>query len=186
MLPRADAAGLPGADSGIRKADPDIRRADPRSGTPAEEDIVQSQDVTWSGPARLRTSDTEREEIAEILRAAMAEGRLSLDEGGERLATAYAATFRDELDVLTRDLPHGGRPALARMPHRRAATRRSLQRHASFVLIAAGLLITLWVLSGAHFFWPALPLFFLVTGWFRHVRWGRYQFHHGMRTHARP
>ncbi|WIM98307.1 DUF1707 domain-containing protein [Actinoplanes oblitus] len=137
---------------------------------------MHPEHATWSGPVtRLRTSDTEREEIAEILRAAMAEGRLSLDEGGERLTVAYAAKFRDELDVLTGDLPHGGRQALARMPHRRAATRRSLQRHASLVLIAAGVLTGLWVLSGAPFFWPVFPLFFLVMGVFRHAREGRWE-----------
>ncbi|GAA4600334.1 hypothetical protein BJY16_003471 [Actinoplanes octamycinicus] len=137
---------------------------------------MHPEDATWSGSAaRLRTSDTEREEIAEILRAAMAEGRLSLDEGEERLTAAYAAKFRDELDGLTRDLPHGGRQALARMPHRRAATRRAVQRHASFVLIVAGLLTGLWVLSGAAFFWPVFPLFFLVTGLLRHAREGRWE-----------
>ncbi|KUL21994.1 DUF1707 SHOCT-like domain-containing protein [Actinoplanes awajinensis] len=139
------------------------------------------------GPAtRLRTSDTEREEVAEILRAAMTEGRLGLDEGEQRLTSAYGATYRDELTTLTVDLPHGGRQALSRMPHRRAATRRSLQRHASFILIAAGLLTALWVLSGAQFFWPAIPLFFLVMGLIRHARWGRYQFRYSHEMHARP
>ena len=137
---------------------------------------MQSTDSTWSGPNRLRTSDTEREEVAEVLRAAMTEGRLSLDEGEERLTTAYAATYRDELARLTHDLPFGGRQALARMPHRRAATRRSLQRHASFIMIIAGLMTALWVLSGAHFFWPVIPLFFLFTGLMRHARQGRYEF----------
>ncbi|GIF12112.1 DUF1707 domain-containing protein [Actinoplanes teichomyceticus] len=144
------------------------------------------EDDTWSGPARLRTSDTEREEVAEIVRAAMAEGRLDLDEGEQRLATAYRATYRDELAALTRDLPHGGRQALARLPHRRAATRRSLQRHASFLLVAAGVLIGLWLLSGAAFFWPAFPLFFLVMGLVRHARHGRYDFRDAHRMHLRP
>ncbi|BCY06836.1 DUF1707 domain-containing protein [Actinoplanes sp. L3-i22] len=146
---------------------------------------MHPEEATWSGPARLRTSDTEREEIAEILRAAMTEGRLSLDEGEERLTTTYAAKYRDELDVLTRDLPFGGRQALARTPHRRAATRRSLQRHASFIMIVAGLLTALWVLSGAHFFWPLFPLFFLMTGLLRHARQGRYEFAHTHRMHPR-
>ncbi|GAA2864914.1 hypothetical protein Acy02nite_13980 [Actinoplanes cyaneus] len=119
---------------------------------------------------RLRTSDSEREQIAEILRAAMGEGRLTLDEGEERLGAAYAARFRDELAALTSDLP-------ARRP---PATRRSVQRHASFVLILAGVLVALWVLSGAPFFWPAFPLFFLVMGLVRHARSGRYEFR---RTH---
>ncbi|MFI1987841.1 DUF1707 domain-containing protein [Actinoplanes sp. NPDC020271] len=112
---------------------------------------------------RLRTSDTEREQTAEILRAAMGEGRLTLDEGAERMTAAYAAKFRDELAALTGDLP----------PLRRPATRRSVQRQVSFTMILAGVLIGLWVLSGAHFFWPALPLFFLFMSVLRHARHGR-------------
>jgi hypothetical protein len=171
MRRRADVAAVP--------------RADPGDQENREEDIVHPEQATSAGPARLRTSDTEREEIAEILRAAMTEGRLSLDEGEERLTTTYAARYRDELDVLTRDLPFGGRQALARTPHRRAATRRSRQRHAGLIMIVAGLLTALWVLSGAHFFWPLLPMFFLMTGLFRHARQGRYAVRDTYRTHPR-
>jgi DUF1707 SHOCT-like domain len=57
------------------------------------------------GPARLRASDAEREEYARIVRDAVGEGRLSLNEGDERLASIYAARFRDELRPLVTDLP---------------------------------------------------------------------------------
>jgi hypothetical protein len=132
------------------------------------------------GPARMRTSDSEREQIAEFLRAAMTEGRLTLEEGEERLAATYAAKYRDELGPLTKDLP-GASPrgvAEARGPQAGIATRRSLRRHASFVVLTAALLTGLWVLSGAHFFWPAIPLVFLVMGLVRHARWGSYAHHH--------
>jgi hypothetical protein len=137
---------------------------------------VNPNDGTWSGPHWLRTSDTEREQVAEILRAAMTEGRLTLEEGEERLTSVYAAKYRDELGPLTADLPGNGRQALANTPQARAATRRGLRRHASFVVAAALLLTGLWALSGAHFFWPAIPLIFLVIGLSRHARYGRY--HH--------
>lgn len=127
-----------------------------------------------TGTTRMRTSDQEREQIAEILRAAMTEGRLTLEEGEERLASAYAAKYRDELGPLTADLPDGGRRALAETPQARLATRRHLRRHANFVVLAALFLTGLWVLSGAHFFWPAIPLVFLVMGLVRHARWRRY------------
>ncbi|GID94686.1 DUF1707 domain-containing protein [Amorphoplanes digitatis] len=140
-------------------------------------------DATWSGPNRLRTSDTEREQVAEILRAAMAEGRLTLEEGEERLGQVYAAKFRDELAPLTADLPDNGRRALAETPQARAATRRGVRRHASFVAAAAVLLTGLWLLSGAHFFWPAIPLVFLVIGLMRHIRYG--EFHHRHYHHHR-
>jgi len=123
---------------------------------------------------RVRTSDTEREQIAEILRAAMAEGRLDMTEGEERLATAYGATFRDELQPLTADLPDGGRHALARTPAARAANRRSLRRHAGFAMIVAGVLTGIWMLSGADFFWPIIPISFLIVGLIKHARYGRW------------
>nr|BFE74996.1 hypothetical protein GCM10020092_082970 [Actinoplanes digitatis] len=140
-------------------------------------------DATWSGPNRLRTSDTEREQVAEILRAAMAEGQLTLEEGEERLGQVYAAKFRDELAPLTADLPDNGRRALAETPQARAATRRGVRRHASFVAAAAVLLTGLWLLSGAHFFWLAIPLVFLVIGLMRHIRYG--EFHHRHYHHHR-
>ena len=129
----------------------------------------------YSGPARIRTSDSEREQVAEILRAAMAEGRLSLEEGEERLGSVYGAKFRDELAPLTADLPDGGRRALSETPEARLATRRSLRRHASFVAAIAVVLTGLWALSHAVFFWPAIPLAFLVMGLVRHARWRRYE-----------
>ena len=143
-------------------------------------------DTIPSGPARLRTSDKEREQVAEILRAAMAEGRLTLEEGEERLAAAYASKFRDELGPLTADLPDGGRRAVAETPQARLATRRHLQRHAGFVVVVALFLTGLWALSGAHFFWPAIPLVFLVMGLVRHARWRRYGYHYDPHYRVAP
>lgn len=143
-------------------------------------------DTTGSGPQRLRASDTEREQIAEILRAAMGEGRLSLEEGEERLGRVYAATFRDELAPLTADLPENGRRALAETPQARAATRRGLRRHTGAVVSVAAILTGVWLLSGAHFFWPAIPLFFLVMGLMRHARYGGYRPEYSYRHHVAP
>ena len=147
---------------------------------------MNATDATRSGQHRLRTSDTEREQVAEILRAAMAEGRLTLEEGEERLGTVYAARFRDELAPLTADLPDGGRRAVAETPQARAATRRGLRRHAGFVFVVAVILTGLWALSQAHFFWPAIPLFFLVMGLFRHARHGHWSVEHSYRHHVQP
>lgn len=139
-----------------------------------------------NGPTRMRTSDQEREQIAEILRAAMSEGRLTLEEGEERLAATYAAKFRDELGPLTADLPDGGRRALADTPQARLATRRHLRRHTGFVVTFALFLTGLWVLSGAHFFWPAIPLVFLVMGLVRHARWRRYDYQYAPQYRVAP
>ncbi len=126
-------------------------------------------------PTRVRTSDKEREEIAEIVRAAMSEGRLDLTEGEERLGAVYATKYRDELRPLTADLPDGGRAALAATPQFRLATRRSLRRHAMFVLSIGMILTGIWILSGAQFFWPVIPLAFLVMGLIRHARWQHWE-----------
>ena len=144
---------------------------------------MDTTQATWSGPNRLRTSDAEREQVATILRAAMTEGRLTLEEGEERLGACYAAKYRDELLPLTADLPDHGRRALAETPEAIAEARRGVRRHAGFVVAMALLLTGLWVLSGAHFFWPIIPLLFLVAGLRRHARYGHHgHYHHGHRV----
>jgi hypothetical protein len=138
---------------------------------------VHTDEATWSGPNRLRTSDAEREQVATVLRAAMTEGRLTLEEGEERLGAVYAAKFRDELLPLTADLPDHGRRALAETPEAVAATRRAVRAHAGFV-VAVGLILTgLWALSGAHFFWPLIPMIFLFIGLKRHAAGHRHMHH---------
>ncbi|MEU1369468.1 DUF1707 domain-containing protein [Streptomyces sp. NPDC005803] len=58
----------------------------------------------------MRASDTERERIAEILREAVAEGRLRMEEFEQRLDAAYKARTHGELEPLVRDLPAPGAP----------------------------------------------------------------------------
>ncbi len=68
-----------------------------------------------AGPAArpaLRASDADRDRIAEILREALAEGRLTAEEHTERVGAVYAARTHEELEPLVGDLP-AGRPAAA-------------------------------------------------------------------------
>ncbi|MEU2726380.1 DUF1707 domain-containing protein [Streptomyces griseoviridis] len=58
----------------------------------------------------LRASDADRERVAEILRDALAEGRLDMEEFEERLEATYRARTYGELTPLTRDLPVPGVP----------------------------------------------------------------------------
>ncbi|MFE7453931.1 DUF1707 domain-containing protein, partial [Streptomyces griseus] len=51
----------------------------------------------------MRASDAERERIAEMLREAVAEGRLDMDEFDQRLETAYKARTHGELEPLVQD-----------------------------------------------------------------------------------
>jgi hypothetical protein len=53
----------------------------------------------------IRASDAEREAAVGRLRTAAGEGRLALDELADRLDRALSAVTRDQLEVLTRDLP---------------------------------------------------------------------------------
>jgi hypothetical protein len=53
----------------------------------------------------LRASDTDRERVAERLRAAAGNGRITMDELEERLDAVYAAKTYGELVPITTDLP---------------------------------------------------------------------------------
>lgn len=65
----------------------------------------------------LRASDADRERVAEILRRAAGDGRLTLEELDERLDQAYAAKTYAELEPVTRDLPGTERaPVRAQAP----------------------------------------------------------------------
>ncbi|ANJ07717.1 DUF1707 domain-containing protein [Streptomyces parvulus] len=55
----------------------------------------------------LRASDADRERVAEVLRDALAEGRLDMTEFEERLDATYRARTYGELAPITRDLPDG-------------------------------------------------------------------------------
>ncbi|MFF0202321.1 DUF1707 domain-containing protein [Streptomyces sp. NPDC005017] len=86
---------------------------------------LQKQTAPAAAPAaELRASDADRDRIADILREALAEGRLTADEHAERVEGALAARTVGELEVLIRDLPaaHAPRPSAPyTAPHRPTA-----------------------------------------------------------------
>ena len=57
------------------------------------------------GGAEMRASDTDRDAAADVLNAAFAEGRLTVDEHAQRVEAAYAARTWQQLHQLTADLP---------------------------------------------------------------------------------
>jgi hypothetical protein len=59
-------------------------------------------------PLHLRASDADRERIAETLREAAGDGRLTMDELDERLDAVFAAKTYAELEPITHDLPATG------------------------------------------------------------------------------
>jgi len=69
-------------------------------------DAVPSEGTSPRPPApELRAADADRERVAEILRDALAEGRLDMEEFEERLEATYKARTYGELTPITRDLP---------------------------------------------------------------------------------
>jgi Domain of unknown function (DUF1707) len=60
--------------------------------------------------AELRAADTDRIQVAQLLTDAAAQGQLDMSEYEERLAKAYAAKTRTELDRLSADLPGAAMP----------------------------------------------------------------------------
>jgi hypothetical protein len=56
-------------------------------------------------PPEMRASDADRDRVAELLRDAAGDGRLTLEELQERLNAVYSARTYAELEPITRDLP---------------------------------------------------------------------------------
>lgn len=56
-------------------------------------------------PSRLRISDDDRHQVAEVLRRAAGEGRIDLEELEERLEATYSAKTYGEIVPITADLP---------------------------------------------------------------------------------
>ena len=78
-------------------------------------DQDQARRAASDGPGALRVSHEDRDQVAEALRVAAGDGRLSSDELDERLERALTARTYDDLAVLVADLPPAGH-ALAPVP----------------------------------------------------------------------
>ena len=72
----------------------------------------------------MRASDADRERVANILREAAGDGRLTMEELDERLDAVYAAKTYAELEPITRDLPATG-TAHAPVPAQSSAVQES-------------------------------------------------------------
>jgi uncharacterized protein DUF1707 len=116
----------------------------------------------------IRASDAEREQVAQLLQTAVAEGRLTPEEAGDRLAQASAARFRDELQRLVTDLPAVPRELPGARPLPRAFwVAGGLLRVAAFI----GFMLLFWRVA----LWPTL--LFGVFGFFAMTRAMRYGWH---------
>ena len=88
----------------------------------------------------ILASDAERDQAVELLRGAVVEGRLTLEEFTDRVGLAQTARTDRELAALSRDLPAVRTPdevsaALSAEPHRHRATFSHLQRSGPWELV---------------------------------------------------
>ena len=136
---------------------------------------------------RVRASDDERERIAQLLQSAAAEGRLSPEEAGERLAAASAATYRDELNQLIADLPVARERDPRERPVRPPLAAWWLWSAARFAFVAM-LVLAFWGFWGVRLFlWPLgfMAIAFLLRPW-RRRRWRMVTWREGWASDLRP
>jgi hypothetical protein len=112
-----------------------------------------------SRAASMRTSDAERQRVADFLRDACAEGRLSPAELEERLDLLFAGSTVADIAVLVRDLPggskvvprlyRGGAPRAVAPPPLPVRRRRHSPSPAAPVGVALLVLGVVWLVAGA-------------------------------------
>jgi Domain of unknown function (DUF1707)/Cell wall-active antibiotics response 4TMS YvqF len=86
--------------------------------------------------SRLRASDADRDRAADVINAALAEGRLTADEHSDRLDAIYSAKTHAEIVPLLDDLP--ARPAQVATPTASAGLARTGRRGSRIVAIFGG------------------------------------------------
>ena len=110
-------------------------------------------------PHDLLASDAERERVADALRTHAAAGRLDPEELEQRLGLALAARTRADLAPLVDDLPSAPAP--------RPRRPRAFPRVAPVIPLAI-LLVAIWALTGAGYFWPIWPIGAILIGGLKH------------------
>jgi hypothetical protein len=112
----------------------------------------------------VRAGDRDRENTANLLGQALAQGYLDMPEYERRVQSAFATNTTAELRQLAADLP------LARLrrsdPRRRAARQRaarmSVRLHLAGYLTMVVIVLTVWLAvalsAGAWYFWPIWPI----------------------------
>ena len=101
----------------------------------------------------IRASDEERESAVGLLREHGAAGRLDVEELEQRVGSAYSARTRGDLAALLDDLPRARSVVGAPRTH---PSVRQYSGHgwAAFAQVSV-VLVAIWALSGAGYFWPA-------------------------------
>jgi len=112
----------------------------------------------------VRAGDREREQTADQLGQALAQGYFALDEYETRLQATFAAHTTAELRELVADLPVDRirRNDPARRQARVKAAKRGVQIHLAAYLAMVVIVLTVWLVvgltAGAWYFWPIWPI----------------------------
>ena len=117
-------------------------------------------------PLHMRAADADRQKVADQLKSALDEGRLSLHEYDDRVKEAYAArTYADLLGLVT-DLPTPGLRAEEVSARRQAELRREARKLPMALMVlwtiwgaVAAVNLVVWVLvdmtvDGEVYLWP--------------------------------
>jgi hypothetical protein len=108
----------------------------------------------------LRVSDRERDEVTTQLRDHAAEGRLTPEELDDRVERALAARTGADLDAVLADLPR----------RRTVVERREGVLGLSGLVAIAVLLVSIWLVTGAGYFWPVWVIGFMAFSLLRRGR----------------
>jgi hypothetical protein len=98
----------------------------------------------------MLASEVEREETARLISQAVGEGRLSIEEGGQRIDVLLRSRHRHELADLIADLPSSA-PATTARPFTSAPLRLGLLAAATAAVLAA---VLVQALAGLWELWP--------------------------------
>jgi hypothetical protein len=93
----------------------------------------------------IRASDADRQEVVDRLAAALAEGRLKMDEYAERMGLAYEAVTYGDLAALSADLPEAG-PVAKREAAPPAATPQAAAAPRGVIADLPAVLKVLWTI----------------------------------------
>lgn len=130
----------------------------------------------------VRAGDRDREDTANLLGLALAQGYLDMTEYENRLTTVYDAHTTPDLRLLTADLPVAElrRNDPRRRAARTAAARRGIHLHVAGYLAMVVIVLTVWLVvglaSGAWYFWPVWPILGAGLGLLAHAAPIRYAF----------
>jgi hypothetical protein len=112
----------------------------------------------------VRAGDRERQQTADELGSALAQGYLEMAEYETRLQAAFSAHTTAELRQLVADLPLAQLRCNdpRRREARRAAARKAVRMHLAGYLTMVVIVLTVWLAvgltAGAWYFWPIWPI----------------------------